>query len=66
MVKSLYLGYILNIDEIVIVDDEYASDEFMDNLIKEAAPDYIKVKVLSIEKSAEYLNSGDEGTKLCF
>jgi len=54
----------LNIDEIVIVDDEYASDEFMASLIKEAAPDYIEVKVLSIEKSAEYLNSGDAGTKL--
>lgn len=55
---------LLNIDEIVIVDDEYASDEFMANLIKEAAPDYIKVNVLSVNESAEYLNSGSNDTNL--
>jgi PTS system mannose-specific IIB component len=54
----------LKIDEIVIVDDEYASDEFMSTLMKEAAPDYIKVNVLSVNESAEYLNSGQDDTNL--
>ena len=54
----------LNIDEIVIVDDEYASDEFMASLIKEAAPEYIKVDVLSVEKSSEFLKSDDSGTRV--
>lgn len=54
----------LNIDEIVIVDDEYASDEFMASLIKDAAPEYIAVHVLSVEKSAEYLKSEDYGTRV--
>lgn len=54
----------LNIDEIVIVDDEYSSDEFMASLIKEAAPEYIKVDVLSVEKSVEYLKLEDFGTRV--
>lgn len=54
----------LKIDEILIVDDEYASDEFMASLIKEAAPDYIKVHVLTVDKSAEYLKFEDDDTRV--
>jgi len=54
----------LNIDEIVIVDDEYSSDEFMASLIKEASPDNIKVNVLSVNESAQYLNSENNDSKL--
>lgn len=51
----------LKINEILIVDDEYFNDEFMTELIKDAAPDNIKVHVLDTEKSAEFLNSEDVG-----
>lgn len=54
----------LKIDEILIVDDEYASDEFMASLIKEAAPDYIKVHVLTVDESAEYLKFEDDDTRV--
>lgn len=54
----------LKIDEIVIVDDEYSGDEFMSSLIKEAAPESIAVYVLSAEKSAEYILSGNNGKRM--
>jgi len=54
----------LKIDEIIIVDDEYAADEFMANLIMEAAPECINVNVLSVEKSAEYFNLENNGTRV--
>lgn len=54
----------LKIDEIVIVDDEYSKDEFMADLIKEAAPESISVHVLSPEKSAEYILSEDKGKRV--
>ena len=54
----------LKIDEIIIVDDEYAADEFMANLIMEAAPECINVNVLSVEKSAEYFNLENKGTRV--
>jgi len=54
----------LKIDEIVIVDDEYSKDEFMSSLIKEAAPEFIAVNVLSVEKSAEYLFLENKGTRV--
>lgn len=49
----------LNIDEIIIVDDEYSSDDFMSSLIKEASPEHLIVNVFSVEKSKGYLESGD-------
>ncbi len=55
---------ILKIDEIVIVDDEYAADDFMSTLIKEAAPESINISVLSVQEAAEYLRSEDKGTRL--
>ncbi|WP_326909439.1 PTS sugar transporter subunit IIB [Sedimentibacter sp. MB31-C6] len=54
----------LKADEILIVDDEYSKDEFMSTLIKEAAPDNVKVDVLSVEDSRNYLNLNDEGSRL--
>lgn len=54
----------LKADEILIVDDEYSKDEFMSTLIKEAAPDNVKVDVLSVEDSKNYLNLKDEGSRL--
>ncbi len=46
----------LKINEVLIVDDEYSKDDFMSSLIKESSPNDITVNVMSIEKSAEYLN----------
>lgn len=54
----------LKIDEIVIVDEEYAADEFMASLITEAAPESINIKVLSVEKAAEYLNLDNKDTRV--
>ena len=52
------------VDEVLIIDDEYATDEFMTLLIKSAAPDNIKVHILSCSQALEYLNKDDEGTKI--
>nr|WP_312575907.1 PTS sugar transporter subunit IIB [Sedimentibacter sp.] len=54
----------LNIDEIVIIDDEYAGDDFMSSLIKEASPEHLKVDVLTVEESKEYLESDDDGNRI--
>ncbi len=54
----------LNIDEIIIVDDEYAGDDFMSSLIKEASPEHLNVNVLTIEESKEILKSGDNKSRV--
>jgi len=54
----------LKADEVVIIDDEYASDEFMTLLIKNAAPDNIKVHVFACSNAADYLNEDDAGSRI--
>lgn len=54
----------LKVDEVLIIDDEYAVDDFMSSLIQNAAPDNIKVHVLSFSQSLVYLNEDDEGTRI--
>lgn len=51
-------------NEIIIVDDEYATDEFLARIIKEAAPDFIEVNVMTVDETAQYINSHDEGNNL--
>ncbi len=54
----------LQADEVVIVDDEYAGDEFMSLLIKNAAPDNVRVHIFTAEKAAAYLKKEDEGARI--
>lgn len=54
----------LEINEVIIIDDEYADDEFMSALIVEAAPEALNVKVLSVEDSAKYILSGDDDSRV--
>ena len=54
----------LKVDEVLIIDDEYATDEFMTLLVKGAAPDSIKLSILSLNQASEYLNEDDEGTRI--
>ncbi|MDF2677844.1 MAG: system sorbose subfamily component [Bacillota bacterium] len=54
----------LKINEVLIVDDEYAKDDFMSSLIKESSPNNITVNVMSVENSAEYLNLDDNKNNL--
>jgi PTS system mannose-specific IIB component len=54
----------LDINEIVIVDDEYSADEFMAEIIKEAAPENVTVNVLSTGAAEKFLSSGDSGDVL--
>lgn len=51
-------------DEVIIVDDEYANDDFMSLLIKNAAPDDVKVNVFNIKDAVDYLKGNDNGTKI--
>jgi PTS system mannose-specific IIB component len=51
-------------NEVVIVDNEYAKDEFMQELIKNAAPENIKVNLLSVEKASDYLKGEDDGSRI--
>ncbi len=54
----------LKADEVIIVDDEYANDEFMSLLIKNAAPDNVKVNILTVEAAADYLKEKDDGSRI--
>jgi PTS system mannose-specific IIB component len=54
----------LNIDEIIIIDDEYANDEFMSSLIKEGSPEHLSANVLSVERSKEYLESSENENRV--
>ena len=51
-------------DEVLIVDNEYAEDEFMSALLKNAAPENIKVKVLNVKRAADYLKTDDDGSRI--
>lgn len=51
----------LKTDEVVIIDDQLANDDFMRLMIKEAAPNNIKVHVLTVESAITYLKENDEG-----
>lgn len=50
----------LKADEVVIIDDELANDDFMQQMIKEAAPDNINVQVLTVDAAIKYLKESDE------
>lgn len=54
----------INADEVIIVDDEYAKDDFMSLLIKNAAPSNVKVNVFTADAAADYLKGEDEKTKI--
>lgn len=54
----------LKINEIIIVDDEYANDAFMATIIKDAAPGNIAVHVLTVKASADYLKNDDDGSRI--
>lgn len=51
-------------NEVVIVDNEYAEDEFMSELIKHAAPENIKVNLFSVAGAADYLKGSDDGARI--
>ena len=54
----------LKTNEIIIVDDEYAADEFMKTLLVDAAPESILVHVLSVNEAANYLKKDDDGSRI--
>ena len=51
----------LHVEEIVVVDDDYAEDEFLRDILKEAAPEYVALKVATLSEAARYLKSEDDG-----
>jgi mannose/fructose/N-acetylgalactosamine-specific phosphotransferase system component IIB len=53
----------LKVNEVLIIDNEYAEDEFMSCLIKEASPDSVTVNVLTVENSANYLKELKDNEK---
>lgn len=54
----------LKSDEVIIIDDEYANDEFMTLLIKSAAPDDVKVNIFTVNNAINYLMQQDEGSRI--
>ena len=52
----------IKVNEVVVIDDDNANDEFMKELIIASAPNGIKVHVLTLEESIKYLkdSSGNE------
>jgi PTS system mannose-specific IIB component len=51
-------------NEVVVVDNEYAEDEFMSELIKHAAPENIKVNLFGAAAAADYLKGEDDGSRI--
>lgn len=54
----------LRADEVIIIDDDYANDEFMSLLIKNAAPDSVRANVFTVKDGAGYLKGNDEGSRI--
>lgn len=53
----------LHADEIVVVDNDYAEDEFLTDILKEAAPENVVLKVMTLSDAASYLKSEDDGQR---
>lgn len=51
----------LKADEVIILDDDYANDDFMSLLIKNASPENIKVHIFNFDDAASFLQEDDEG-----
>ncbi|QSX06971.1 PTS sugar transporter subunit IIB [Sedimentibacter sp. zth1] len=54
----------LNVNEVLVIDDESAQDEFLKELIKATAPDNILVNILTINESISYLSEQTNGEKI--
>ena len=54
----------LKADEVIILDDDYAKDEFMNLLIKNSSPENIKVHVFSFNDATTYLKEDDKGSRI--
>jgi PTS system mannose-specific IIB component len=54
----------LRADEVIIIDDEYASDDFMKLLIKNASPENVRVHIFKLAEATQYLNDNDEGSRI--
>lgn len=54
----------LKVNEVIIIDDEYANDEFMTLLIKNAAPDNVRVHVFTCSNASDYLKEEDDGSRI--
>ncbi|WP_312699479.1 PTS sugar transporter subunit IIB [Sedimentibacter sp.] len=54
----------LKANEVIVVDDELAQDEFMSLLIKNAEPENVNVCIFTVEEAAEYLKGEDTGSRI--
>lgn len=51
-------------NRIIVVDDEVASDSFMEMVLKSAAPSSLSVDVLTVNDAAKVINSDDTGERV--
>lgn len=54
----------LKADEVIILDDDYANDDFMNLLIKNASPENVKVHIFKLSDAVAYLKESDEGSRI--
>ncbi len=54
----------LKANEVIIIDDEYANDDFMNLLIKNAAPENVKINIFKLSDALDYLNQNDDGQRI--
>lgn len=54
----------LNVKEVVIIDDEYAKDDFMSLLFKNAAPENVEVHIFALNDAINYLNKSNDDTRI--
>lgn len=53
-----------NANEIVIIDDEVAQDDFIKMVMLAAVPQGIHVEILTVDEAVEYLSGEDAGAKI--
>ena len=51
----------LKADEVIILDDDYANDDFMSLLIKNASPENVKVHIFNFDDAVSFLQDDDDG-----
>lgn len=54
----------LKANEVIVLDDEYAKDEFMCELIKSSSPENVTVHVLSLLDAVNFLTEKDQGKRI--
>jgi len=54
----------LKVNEVVVIDDEAAEDDFLKEMISASAPENVKINIMDLEEGTEYLQLNGDKEKI--